>query len=71
MAGWLATLGLAEILTGPARSGALQGAARYVEEPTSFENLALMPLDLAVAQEAAAIHGSTPSTAWTSRTWTS
>ncbi len=65
------TLGLAEILTGPAPSGALQVADRYVEEPTSFENLALMPLDLDVAREAAAIHGSTPSTAWPPRTWTS
>ena len=57
VAGCLATLGLAEILTGPARSGAAQLAERYVEELTSFENLALVPLDVNVARDAAAIRG--------------
>ena len=57
VAGCLATLGLAEILTGPARSGAPQVAERYVEELTSFENLALVPLDVDVARDAATIRG--------------
>jgi predicted nucleic acid-binding protein len=57
VAGCLATLGLAEILTGPARFAATEIADRYVEELTSFENLALVPLDVDVARDAAAIRG--------------
>lgn len=57
-AGSLATLGLAEILAGPAGRGAAAVAARYVDELTSLENLTLVSLDVQVAQEAASIHGS-------------
>ena len=52
VAGCLATLRLAEILTGPARSGALQVVGRYVGELISFDNLALVPLDVHMARDA-------------------
>ena len=57
VAGCLATLGLAEILTGPARIAATEIADRYVDELTSLENLTLVPLDVEVAREAARIRG--------------
>ena len=57
--GVLATLGLAEICSGPARADDPQMVKRYADELTSLENVVLVPLDEDVAVESAIIRGST------------
>ncbi|MEX2547010.1 MAG: type II toxin-antitoxin system VapC family toxin [Chloroflexota bacterium] len=57
--GVLATLGLAEICSGPARADDPAMVERYADELSSLENVRLMPLDREVAVEAAIIRGST------------
>jgi predicted nucleic acid-binding protein len=57
--GVLATLGLAEICSGPARADDLAMVERYADELSSLENVRLVPLDRGIAVEAAIIRGST------------
>ena len=53
----LATLGLAEILAGPAKAGASELVDRYIDELTTFEHLSLVPFDTDLARQAALLRG--------------
>lgn len=56
--GVLATIGLSEILTGPARRGDLAALERGAGEIRSMRGVSLVPLTTEVAIEAAVIRGS-------------
>jgi predicted nucleic acid-binding protein len=56
--GVLATLAIAEIAAGPARTGDTAMVQRYAEELSSLEGVRIVPLDREVAIEAAIIRGS-------------
>lgn len=57
--GVLATLGIAEICSGPARADDPAMVERYADELKSLENVRVVPLDERVAVDAAIIRGST------------
>lgn len=57
--GVLATLGIAEICSGPARADDPAMVERYADELKSLENIRVVPLDEQVAVDAAIIRGST------------
>lgn len=57
--GVLATLGIAEICSGPARAHDPAMVERYADELKSLENIRVVPLDEQVAVDAAIIRGST------------
>ena len=57
MTGVLATLGVAEILTGPMRAGDTALAERYRDELASVTGLDLVPLSVEIAADAAALRG--------------
>ena len=59
LAGLTTTLTLAELLTLPAKAGNAQALADYELFVTCFPNLCLVPLDQAVAREAALVRAST------------
>jgi predicted nucleic acid-binding protein len=56
----LAMLGLAEILTGPARGQDIALAERYADELLSLDGLLLPEMDSKLALEAALLRGSAP-----------
>ena len=56
--GVLATLALAEICSGPARSGDSRLVERYADELSSLENVRVVPLSAELAVDAATIRGS-------------
>lgn len=56
--GVLATLALAEICSGPARSGDSRLVERYADELSSLENVRVVPLSADLAVDAATIRGS-------------
>jgi predicted nucleic acid-binding protein len=56
--GVLATLALAEICSGPARSNDMAMVDRYADELSSLEGVRIVPLDRAVAVQSAVIRGS-------------
>lgn len=58
-AGVLATLALAEICSGPARTGDVAMVERYADELASLENIRFVALDHAIAVDAAVIRGAT------------
>ncbi len=55
--GVLSTLAIAEIATGPARFDDVALVHRYAEELVSLENVRVVPMDAAIALEAALIRG--------------
>ncbi|HEX5397180.1 MAG TPA: PIN domain-containing protein [Candidatus Limnocylindria bacterium] len=57
MTGVLATLGVAEILTGPVRAGDTALAERYGDELASVTGLDLVPLSAKIAADAATLRG--------------
>lgn len=59
LAGLTTTVTVAEILTVPTRAGDRQALQDYEIYLTQFPNLHIVPLDLAVAREAALVRGET------------
>jgi predicted nucleic acid-binding protein len=57
--GVIATLAIAEVGSGPARGGDLAMVERYADELSSLEGVQVVPLDTAVAVDAAMIRGVT------------
>jgi predicted nucleic acid-binding protein len=57
--GVVATLAIAEVGSGPARGADLAMVERYADELSSLEGVRVVPLDTAVAVEAAVMRGAT------------